>query len=772
MCRPRLNAVLPPICVAPLFSVESFINFKFSNLALNAVLCYNSTSCFVWVRGEPQGVALGRVCAGGRIFMSMGGTGMKSNWKLFLISLVGLYLEMCFIRWVSAEIRIFSYAKNLVLLACYLGFGLGNFMARKKSNILLPLVLAVGLVVLIEVPFGFFNVDSITYAFSQFGDLQIMHGATRVLSSNESLLFGLFGLAWVVGVFLVLVMMFIPYGQIVGRYLNAHGNNTRAYSINILGSIIGIWMYTMLSFLLLPPFIWLVLGMLVSVYFLSQWRERVFALALVVVAAVLLWPSWDTELWSSYQKLEIHEKEQVITVNGVGYMSLQHMTVAGPDDPAAINRWNMVYYFYPQPQDVLIVGAGAGNDAATALAAGAGHVVAVEIDPAIYRMGRKMHPDRPYDDPRVDVVIDDARHYLSTTDRKFDVIIFSHLDSHTLLSGFTNVRLDNYIYTVESLKQANRLLKEDGFIYLTFWANRPWVRDRLYNNLEEAIGRPPFLISSYEEIRGADIELVHFFSGAQTVQHEIQAMSPDNWPGFFSYVPESNSVPISTDDWPYLYIEDHSIPRLILLLMGTVTVFSLLFVWGSFRRLDRGGRLRIDWHFFFLGAAFLLVETHNVGKLALIFGTTWIVNSWVISAILLLILLANICVERFGTSATQRMMYVVYGGLSISLLLGYLIPVEVFITLPEVFKVLSSVTLYTLPTFFAGIIFATSFAKSKSPDQHLGSNMMGAILGGLLESLSFLYGIRSLFLIALVLYLLSLYFMWARSKATVGGTAQ
>jgi SAM-dependent methyltransferase len=690
---------------------------------------------------------------------------MKNNWKLLLISLVGLYLEMCFIRWISAEIRVFAYAKNLVLLACYLGFGLGNFLAHKRSIMMWSLAIMAGLVVLIEAPYDLLSAHSITYAFSQFSDLQIMGGTTRALTLNETLLFGVFGLTWVLAVFLALVVMFIPYGQLLGRYLNAHGNNLRAYSINILGSIVGIWMYTTLSFLLLPPFIWLVLGMLVSIYFLPRWRERVVALVLVAVAAAFLWPNWGRELWSSYQKLEIHEQEQVITVNGVGYMSLKPMAAAGPGNPEAINRWNMVYYFRPQPRDVLIVGAGAGNDAAAALAAGAGHVVAVEIDPAVHRLGRQMHPDRPYHDPRVQVVIDDARHYLSTTDRKFDVIVFSHLDAHTLLSGFTNVRLDNYIYTVESLGQANALLKDDGVIYLAFWANRPWIRDRLYNNLEAAVGHPPFLISSYEESRGTDIELVHFFSGTQAVQREIRAMYPDDWPGFFSYVPEPNRVPILTDDWPYLYIEQHSIPRLILLLMGTVTAFSLVFVCVNFKRFGRGGRLKIDWHFFFLGAAFLLVETHNVGKLALIFGTTWIVNSWVISAVLLLILLANILVERYRLPSP----YIAYGGLTVSLLLGYFIPASVFIALPGALKALGAVTLYTLPVFFAGIVFSTSFAKSRSPDQHIGSNMIGAILGGLLESFSFISGIRSLFLIALALYLLSLWSMWARSRSTTGG---
>lgn len=693
---------------------------------------------------------------------------MKQGWKLLLISLVGLYLEMCFIRWISAEIRIFAYAKNLVLLAAYLGFGLGTFLTHKKSILLPALVVMVALILLIAAPLDFLGLQLVTYSFSQFSDLQIMGGATPAFSTSEALLFGLFGLTWVITVFLALVVMFIPYGQLLGKYLNQYQNNIRAYSINILGSMLGIWAYTALSFLLLPPLIWLTLGMLASLYFLQTWPRRAIAFVLIAVAAVFLWPDWEHELWSSYQRLEIWESQarHIIAVNKSGYMTMEPMVAVERDHPERINRWNMPYYFRPRPQDVLLVGAGAGNDAAAALANGAERVVAVEIDPAVYRLGRRMHPDDPYNDPRVEVIIDDARHYLSTTGRKFDVIIFSHLDSHTVLSGFTNVRLDNYIYTVESLRQAQALLKEDGLIYLSFWANLPWIRDRLYNNLEVALGHPPFLISSYLDLKEKPIELVHFFAGTPAVQHEIQAVYRGDWPGFFSYVPAENDVPVLTDDWPFLYVQYHGIPRLILLLMGTVTLFASLFTWLLFRKLSQGGSFRINWHFFFLGAAFLLVETHNVGKLALIFGTTWVVNSWVISAILLLILLANICVERLRLPPT----HVIYGGILISLLLGYLIPANVFIGLPEIWKILGALTLYTLPVFFAGIVFATSFAQSTSPDHDLGSNMLGAILGGLLESFSFWTGIRSLFLIALVLYALSFWFL-VRKRASGEMTA-
>ncbi len=693
----------------------------------------------------------------------------KNAWKLFLISLVGLYLEMCVIRWISAEVRVFAYAKNLVLLACYLGFGLGNFLAHKKANLVFSLAITAGLVVLVGLPASASGIDMITYGFNLFAGLQMMGTFDLALSPTQSVLLGIFGITAVIGFFLALMIMFIPYGQILGQYLKAHGDNIRAYSINILGSIVGIWLFTTLSFLYFPPMIWLVLGMLLSLIFLSEWRQRAIALVAVVVGVVFLWPSWGSEFWSSYQKLFITEGAsfKAIAVNNSGYMSLEHMIPASPDDPASVNRWNLPYYFYPHPQDVMIVGAGAGNDAATAIAEGAEHIVAVEIDPLVYRLGQRFHPDSPYQDPRVEIVLDDARHYLSTTNRKFDLIIFSHLDSHTLLSSFTNVRLDNYIYTVESLQSARALLKKDGVIYLSFWANRPWIRDRLYNNLEVAMGHPPFLVSNYEALGGPKVEKIHLLSAVPERQAQIEQTYPGNWPGFTAYVPPANNVPTLTDDWPFLYIENHSIPLGILILMGSVAACSVALVALIFRRIGKGRSLRLNWHFFFLGAAFLLVETHNVSKLALVFGTTWIVNAWVVSAILVLILLANLCVDKFKLPS----IYFVYGGLFLTLLLGYFIPVEVFIGLPGLVKALAAVSFYTVPVFFAGIIFSSSFARSAEPEHDLGSNMLGAILGGLLENVSFISGIRSLFLIAIGLYALSLVFLWVYSRVAKGAPA-
>ncbi len=69
------------------------------------------------------------------------------------------------------------------------------------------------------------------------------------------------------------------------------------------------------------------------------------------------------------------------------------------------------------------------------------------------------------------------------------------------------------------------------------------------------------------------------------------------------------------------------------------------------------------------------------------------------------------------------------------------------------------------PFFFAGIVFIKSFARSGFRGEALGSNLLGALVGGLLESLSFWSGIKSLLVVAVLLYLAS--YMTLREKQSL-----
>src|SRR6266550_5379821 len=72
------------------------------------------------------------------------------SWShLALASLLSLFLEMLLIRWIAAEVSAFAYFKNIVLVACFLGFGLGCYLSRKPIDLLaflLPFSLLVSVV--------------------------------------------------------------------------------------------------------------------------------------------------------------------------------------------------------------------------------------------------------------------------------------------------------------------------------------------------------------------------------------------------------------------------------------------------------------------------------------------------------------------------------------------------------------------------------------------------------------------------------------------------
>jgi hypothetical protein len=148
----------------------------------------------------------------------------------------------------------------------------------------------------------------------------------------------------------------------------------------------------------------------------------------------------------------------------------------------------------------------------------------------------------------------------------------------------------------------------------------------------------------------------------------------------------------------------------------------------------------------------MLLETKGVVHMALLFGSTWIVNSIVFFAILVMILCANLFVLRFRP---QTLVFW-YALLVAALLVNALVPMSVFLSLPPAPRVLLSCLVVFLPVFFAGVIFATVFRDSKAPDADFGSNVAGIVLGGLSEQLSLVLGFNYLLLVAVAYYLLAL----------------
>ena len=211
--------------------------------------------------------------------------------------------------------------------------------------------------------------------------------------------------------------------------------------------------------------------------------------------------------------------------------------------------------------------------------------------------------------------------------------------------------------------------------------------------------------------------------------------------------PNSAAVPVTTDDWPYLYQQGRWIPRTYY----SLGILVILVAVGLYWQIPESRRQAPSLFFFSMGAGFLLLETQVISRLALFFGTTWQVNGIVISALLVALLLANLLVERSRKPLPRPW---ILAALLAGLALAYGLPLNRIPGSPA-FAGGVATAVFAIPVFFAGILFALEFRAVESPSAALGANMLGAVAGGLLENLSLVFGMRALLLIAIGLYCLA-----------------
>jgi SAM-dependent methyltransferase len=692
----------------------------------------------------------------------LGGFGYE---KLILISLLSLFVEMLMIRWVSSDIRIFAYFKNFVLVACFLGFGLGCYLCRRRIQLMALIAPLLLLTVILKAPISPLR-RSISALPQLLGASVEVHvwGVPAIPTSWSGMLLAM---AFVVPLFAVIATAFVPFGQLVGWYLENAPKGVSAYSVNVLASLAGIGCFTLLSFLSQPPWVWfLVAGVFAMIFF---WRSagarKALAITFLICVVLLAIPDHRhaSTYWSPYQKLTIRPvyengnlESYSLTTNDSLYQTIlnlspefvqQHADVFR-QHPVDQNSYNMPYRFYPSPPSVLVLGSGMGNDVAAALRNGAGSVQAVEIDPLILKLGTELHFEHPYQSPRVHVALNDARNFIENSHDQFDLIVFSLLDSHTTTSHFTNIRIDNYVYTREALAQARRLLKPDGLFVVKFQVDTPWIAGRLYELLQTTFGQTP--IQFQTDLGGFDSSGRFFVTGSP---ERLAKATSD--PALSAYLSTHGNMKIepaqlTTDDWPYFYQHAPGLPISVILVS-----LAVLIVFGWFLRSTSGEGGKVSLHFLFLGAGFMLLEAQIVSKMALLFGTTWLVNAVVVSGLLCLIVAANLLYGVWSRIPLP----VAYAGLFISLAVMFVVPVEKLFYESWALRALMATLALSTPVFFAGIIFISSFARVGFRGSALGSNLFGSLIGGLLESASLWFGLKSLTILAALLYIGSAIFL-------------
>src|SRR5437870_5660132 len=476
----------------------------------------------------------------------------RSCLDLFLISLLILFLELACIRWFPAHVFYLTFFTNVVLLASFLGMSVGCLAASHRRNYLIwtPLLLVVALAAAhaVEISSGSFMrfIDVGNQASPQqvfFGTEYHSQDLSRYAIPVE-VLCGFF--------FLIIALTFIGHGQELGRALKRWPNRVQAYTLNISGSIAGILLFAACSWLELSSLWWFLLIAAGLGYLflvppsnrlpgrLFSWASTILLLMLVVGLAAFVPTHNDyqgqretQQFWSPYYRIDFKKADLSLSVNLIYH---QQMVPRNQNFPAyalphLLNRDAGRAAF----ADVLIIGAGSGNDVSRALQWGAQHGDAVEIDPAINRLGRHQHPDQPYQDPRVEIHLDDGRNFLRSTPRKYDLIVYALVDSLVLHSGYSNIRLESFLFTRQTYEDVRRHLKPDGNFVIYNYFRQGWLAARLQKGLEEVFGtgNPLVLTLPYRKEIEPDQatfgDFTVFFAGATNELRNAFVQHHDYW---------------------------------------------------------------------------------------------------------------------------------------------------------------------------------------------------------------------------------------------------
>jgi spermidine synthase len=666
---------------------------------------------------------------------------------LFLSSFLVLFLEIALIRWMPAYVRLLAYFSNFILLATFLGGGLGCLLANRRRSLVAWFPLA-QLIVIIAV--DRLRLEVAVPASST--NIYFTSGtAAPVVSVESTMLLPL--------LFVIVALLFLTIAQRMGRELTRRPP-LQAYRINLLGSITGVATFALLSWLELPPVVWFGVAFAAALPFIVRLQPSAGSRTVSIVNVLLLLASLfivyrmeGGSLWSPYYRITLFQDgaDTVVEVNNIFHQSM-----------APVEKKE---YFYQWPytvfgdtfDDVLILGAGTGTDVAAALRHGARHVDAVEIDPVILRLGAKRHPDHPYSDPRVRAINDDARHFLATTEKKYDLIVFALIDSLTVQSSFSSVRLESYMFTEESFRAVRDHLKPRGVMALYNYFREKWLVDRLANTVTKVFGQEP-----RAHVHQDRAYLAVMLAGPRLAELTTPPPLPTFAFGYGQAVDPNPAKPLqrdptvipATDNWPFLYMRAPELPRhylaalAVVLAISTIALFSVVAFAGSGVS-GPSTSLRATAHFFFLGAGFMLLETKSIVQFALLWGSTWSSASLAIVSVLVMALVSAVVASRVDI----RRRWPIVATLVALLALNYVLPVGRVAFGSRAAESLFYGALVFSPVLCAGLLFSTSYKQSSSTAWDFGANLFGAMVGGVCEYFSLLTGYQFLLVLVAACYL-------------------
>jgi len=678
---------------------------------------------------------------------------LKDKNLYYLIALAAclcLFHELAMIRIHSSYFQIFAYFKNLSLISCFLGLGVGYSLSKRK-------IFSLGWVMPIttlQILFMYLLKDTPITLFFQ-------NPISEQWNIGQSVARGFFHVgiiyAFIVIVFLINAICFVPLGHLVAR-LMYQTNPLQAYSYDLIGSIIGVVIFSILSFLWTGPVIWLTFSFLILSVFLIKNKKDFFVTVVsffILVFFLNVFEKTNTaDYHSPYQNVSVQYFNNNHAPMQIKSNNIWLQVPLNLSDEFYIKKSKSWYDLYSLPYKIknfkskqtLIVGSGVGNDVAASLRDSSAKIDAVEIDPLVADLGIKFHPEKPYLNDQVNLTINDARNFIKETKKKYDLIIYSVLDSHANLSGKGGVRLDSYVYTVESFFEAKQKLNQNGIIFLSFAVSTKEMGVKIYKMLNESFKSNQPLVLTRKDPNKFEENIYVFIVSDNEVDLNLLGTS---FKFTNLFLPDSSikNVDVSTDDWPFFYMSYRVYPLSYMLLISFIFVVSFVFI-----KKHTGINLsKFSFTSFFLGVGFMLMETKGITELAKIYGSTWVVVSIVIISVLFMAYIANLLViKKFKISNNQ-----IYFFLLLSILVSLGITFVNYYNYPTYLLKIFVPIILTLPVLFSGLAFSRELIKSGSTANTLSCNILGALVGGLLEYNSMYFGFKFLYLLAFVSYLMA-----------------
>jgi hypothetical protein len=322
-------------------------------------------------------------------------------------------------------------------------------------------------------------------------------------------------LGWLAGLFLLLSLPFFFAAGCFGlAFMYARERIAVLYAADLLGAGLGAGIATGLLILLSPENALraaAVAGAVAACLLPAPKINRLALPSLAIIAALLLPHAWlapritefkglprtlavmgaeiEAEYSSPYGLLTVVRNETIPFRHAPGRspaaiseIPAQLAVFTDGDAMTALTTWDgrreslawldettsaLPYHLLGRPR-VLVLGAGGGAEVLQALIHDAHAIHAVDVNPTMLELLRAS-----LDEPRVQLRLGEARGFVRTDRRHYDLIQVAPLDSSGGAGAGVQAMAESYSYTVEAIANYYARLAPGGFLALTRWAEQP-----------------------------------------------------------------------------------------------------------------------------------------------------------------------------------------------------------------------------------------------------------------------------------------------------------